>query len=644
LVASAYIGGLTTVAQAQIAFAPCGESNEFACGHVVVPLDPSGAVPGTLTLALRRHRASVGEAHTAIIALAGGPGQPALPFSENFAEVLGPIAATRDLIVFDQRGIGLSHPLSCHAFEHPSSYQAIGQLVGACASQLGPTRTFYTTADTVADIEAIRQAGGYEKLVLYGTSYGTKVAEAYAQAYPSHVEGLVLDSVVTPNGPEPLARSTFQAIPRVLRQICAARACVHITANPVGDLAGVLKRMRKGRVRGRVIDGQGKAHEVSVTPQYLFGILLTGDFSPALRAEFITTLAAAAGGDSAPMARMLVTADSGEGEREDFDQPLYFATTCEEQSFPWSRGASPRARLGQATAAVKALGPSAFAPFTGADALEDSDLSACAHWPFTSAAPTLDEAPFPAVPTLILSGSDDLRTPTVGASELATEIPGAHLLVVPYTGHAVLENEPTSCAREAMIALFSAKAVKICPAEPAPASLTPPPRPPLRIGAVSAERGYAGLPGRTLHAIRLTLADFVRESALKLGALESLGEATVLRTGGLRAGWAQISSAGLSFHDFSYVPGLSISGTIKAEAADVRVQGASAADGTLRLGAHRALVGTLGGRHVTLVANPSATAAIVGVDAEASSQARSGNSTASALAHELARLLPGIEP
>src|ERR1700735_471597 len=109
-------------AQAQIAFAPCKDSNNFACGHLTVPLDPTGATPGTITLALRRHRAPVGEARSAIIALAGGPGQPAFPFAETFAELLGPIAATRDLIVFDQRGIGLSDPLSCHAFEVPGLF------------------------------------------------------------------------------------------------------------------------------------------------------------------------------------------------------------------------------------------------------------------------------------------------------------------------------------------------------------------------------------------------------------------------------------------------------------------------------------------------------------------------------------------
>ena len=230
-------GSIASTARAQIAFSPCADSNEYACGHLTVPLDPSGVAPGTVTIAVRRHRAPVGEARSAIIALAGGPGQPAIPFAEDFTELLGRVASTRDLIVFDQRGIGLSDPLSCHAFEHPSLYRSFGRMIEACGSQLGPDRAFYTTPDTVADIEAIREAGGYEKLVLYGTSYGTKVAEEYAQRYPEHVEALVLDSVVPPTGPEPLERPTFAAIPRILEQLCAHRACTRVTATPVADLA-----------------------------------------------------------------------------------------------------------------------------------------------------------------------------------------------------------------------------------------------------------------------------------------------------------------------------------------------------------------------------------------------------------------------
>jgi len=643
--APAVLEPVASAAAAQIDFTPCGDTNDYACGHLTVPLDPSGASTGTITLAMRRHRAPVGEARSAIIALAGGPGQPALPFAEQFDEVLGPIAATRDLIAFDQRGIGLSDPLSCHAFERPSLYHSFGALIAACGDQLGPDRVFYTTADTVADIEAIREAGGYEKLVLYGTSYGTKVAEEYAQAYPSHVEALVLDSVVPPNGPEPLDRPTFAAVPRILRELCARGACAGITANPVADLGRLVARMDRGPLQGRAIDGEGNAQRVPLSSNGLVELLLDGDFSPFLRAEFLTSVAAAARRDTAPLARLINDLAHAEGEsQEDFDNPLYYATTCEEQDFPFDRASSPGARLAQAAAAMRALGASAFAPFTAANALDLSDIPACAYWPYTTPAPAPNDAPLPNVPTLILSGADDLRTPTANAREVAAEIPDAHLLVVPDTGHSVLSSDPTPCASDALQALFANKPVKPCPAGPTPASFRPPPLPPVRLALVSPTRGYAGLPGRTLHAVALTLGDYVRQLVLELTLSGSLESELLpkLRIGGLRAGWAQLGDGAISLHGYSYVPGMTVSGTIKAGVEDLQIGGSSAAHGTLRGEADKSLTGTLGTRHVVLPAGGLATAAIVGDDAQESPYSGADGAGAGARARVLAGLLGSL--
>jgi pimeloyl-ACP methyl ester carboxylesterase len=634
-------------AQAQIAFAPCANSNDFACGHLTVALDPTGATPGTITLAIRRHRAPVGEARSAIIALAGGPGQPALPFAEQFDELLGPIASTRDLIAFDQRGIGLSDPLSCHAFERPGLYGSFGALIEACGGQLGPDRVFYATPDTVADIEAIRVAGGYERLVLYGTSYGTKVAEEYAQDYPSHVEALVLDSVVPPTGPEPLDRATFAAVPRILRQLCAQRACTDVTPNPVADLTSVVARMQRSPLAGRAIDPDGHPHLLPLSSDELVGLLLAGDFSPLLRSEFVTAVAAGARHDTAPLARLIANAGGAEGEgHEDFDGPLFYATSCEDEDFPWSREASPSARLVQAGEAARALGAGAFAPFTSANALDFSDVRACAHWPYTTPAPTHDasssemDAPLPNVPALILSGADDLRTPTANAREVAGEIPDAHLLVVPETGHSVLSAEPTPCASRALQALFAKEPIKACPTTPVPAILRPPPLPPVRLGLVSPVHAYRGLPGRTLHAVALTLQDFVRQLALKLilGGVESLAVPTI-RIGGLRAGWGELASGGLRLHNYSYVPGVTLSGAIEAGTVDLRVAGSAAAAGTLHNVGHRSLAGNLGGRPVALPASAIAAAAIVGDDAQESSYRGAGVAGSSAGAHLLAGVL-----
>lgn len=600
-------GLFAVAAQAQIAWQPCHESNEVACGHLTVPVDPSGAIPGTITLAMRRHRSPVGESKDAVIALAGGPGQAAIPFMGDFLQLLGPIVSTRDLIVFDQRGTGLSHPLSCAAFEHLTG-GLTPNAVKICAGQIGQTRGLYTTADTVADIEAIRQAGGYEKLVLYGTSYGTKVAERYAQEYPSHIEALVLDSVVPPSGRDAFNETTFAAVSRVLRQLCAARACAHITPEPVGDLARLVKRMGPGGVSGSFINDQGRAERASISANDLLGILMAGDFDPILRAEFPAAVRSALDGSTAALARLIARAGSGEeaeGEEslsEGFDTPLYYSTICEESVFPWARTASAKARLKEAIAALRTQRSNVFAPFTQANALELSDVPMCASWPFASQGPEVEEAPLPNVPTLILSGADDLRTPTANAREVAAQIPDSQLLVVPNTGHSVLGSDPTSCAQHALQALFSGKPIEQCKDRTPPALALPTPLPPRDLAAVPLARSTHGVAARTVDATVLTLGDCSRQLLVTLlgtSSAENALQGPSAGAGGLLGGWCRIADGSQVLHGYSYVPGVTVSGKIVEGIAKLRIGGSAAAHGTITI-ARGKLTGTLSGRHVRL--------------------------------------------
>ncbi len=651
LLAAGAAGSLASV-QAQIAWAPCKDSNDFACGHLTVPVEPGGDGTGVLTLAMRRHRAPVGEASEAVITLAGGPGQAAIPFAEQFAHLLGPIVATRDLIVFDQRGIGLSHPLSCHRFE-VGDLGPSGTAIAECGAQLGPSRSDYTTAQTVADIEAIRQAGGYRKLVLYGTSYGTKVAERYAQAYPEHVGGLVLDSVVPPNGPDPLQRPTFAAIPRVLHQLCEARACAQITPEPVADVAQTVRRMGRGTLAGRWIDDDGHPHTLGLSPADLLEILLAGDLEPVLRAEFPAAVRSAARGDTAPLARVLANAaergEGGGGEEspsESFDSPLYYATSCEEQQFPFSRAAAPAKRLAEARTQLAQLPASEFAPFAPPDVFAISDIPACAFWPYATPAQAPVSAPFPRTPTLILSGTDDLRTPVSGARELAAQIPGSHLLVVPGVGHSVLGSDLSGCSAKALQALFAGSPIKPCPSGRELLNLVGlVPLAPARLSDVRPTGGLPGRPGRTLDAVSETLADLGRQEAIRaLSALASgnLGALLSLRVGGLRAGWAGIAHGKLALHGYSYVPGVTVSGAVSQTGAVLRVGGSASAHGTLRLSRHDQLVGRLGGTPARLPAPTGTAGAIVSEDAQASPTFAHGGPAARAAAGRLAGLLARV--
>ena len=57
---------------------------------------------------------------------------------------------------------------------------------------------FYTTSIAVQDLEAARQALGYEALNVYGVSYGTRVAQHYARRFPDQVRTLIIDGVAPP--------------------------------------------------------------------------------------------------------------------------------------------------------------------------------------------------------------------------------------------------------------------------------------------------------------------------------------------------------------------------------------------------------------------------------------------------------------
>ena len=77
----------------------------------------------------------------------------------------------------------------------------------------------------------MRKALGVEKLTLFGISYGTKLALAYARAHPEHVERIALDSVLEPDDADAFGREPYQAMAPTLAALCPDR-CRGVTADP----------------------------------------------------------------------------------------------------------------------------------------------------------------------------------------------------------------------------------------------------------------------------------------------------------------------------------------------------------------------------------------------------------------------------
>jgi pimeloyl-ACP methyl ester carboxylesterase len=576
---------------------------------VTVPLDRGGAVPGTLALKVERLQTGAVPSNEAVIALAGGPGQAALPLAGFMSKALAPALVNRDLVVFDQRGTGESSPLSCPALSSPggaAGIDSVGGLFERCALQLGPARAGYTTAESVADIESIRQAMGYGKLVLYGVSYGTKVAEEYAARYPQNVSALVLDSVEPPSGPEPFGVASFQALRPVLAELCSQGACNGITATPLTDIAHLAAHLRAHPLAGAVYDGSGHRHTVRTDESDLLGILQAGDLNPALRALLPAAVRSALAGDASPLLRLellsqglipTVPGSTPPSEAaEGIDSALNATTICEESLFPWGRSDPLAARPGEVSAALKALPSSDFYPFDASTALEDGTIPGCLDWP--DAAPPPMVSSLPDVPTLILSGAQDLRTPTADARSVAAMIPDAQLLVVPYTGHSVLGTDFSGCAETAVKAFFEGSPVNACVSGPdifAPTPITP-----VRLASVRPAPGVGGTPGRTLTAVLDTIVDLNRQViGATLQANQALPSGSSF--GGLRGGYARLGRGSLTLHRFTFVTGVQLSGTFpvkegKLQTTTVSIDGAAAAPGTVTVGTGKRVSGELGGR------------------------------------------------
>jgi proline iminopeptidase len=99
-----------------------------------------------------------------VIFLHGGPGAGLSPYHRRFFD-----PARYRIVLFDQRGAGRSTPFA--------------------------DLTDNTTWHLVDDIEAIREHCGIERWVVFGGSWGSTLALAYAQKHPKRVLGLVLRGI-----------------------------------------------------------------------------------------------------------------------------------------------------------------------------------------------------------------------------------------------------------------------------------------------------------------------------------------------------------------------------------------------------------------------------------------------------------------
>jgi hypothetical protein len=125
--------------------------------------------------------------------------------------------------------------------------------------------------------------------------------------------------------------------------------------------------------------------------------------------------------------------------------------------------------------------------------------------------------------------------------------------------------------------------------------------PPTRLAFVRPPGGFGGKAGRTLTAALDALVDLSRQViGATLEASQELPSGASF--GGLRGGFARLTSTAATLHGYSFVPGVALNGVFpvrsgQLQPATIRISGAKASAGTVTFGHGKRVRGILGGRH-----------------------------------------------
>lgn len=560
-----------------------GPPSGSRCGRLAVPLDRTGATPGSVSLNLAVVPAT-GQRKGTLAIVTGGPGEPAVPAARLFSAGLSDVREDYDLVFVDQRGSGGSDAVRCRSIETAAA-------VRRCAAALGPRRPFLTTKETALDLEDVRTALGAEKLSLLGISYGGKVAGEYARRFPARTERVVLDSTAPVDGLDTSLQLRQLGLPRVLDEICEP-GCDGFLPNPNVALRALVRRLDRAALRGRIVLPSGRTTAARVTVEDVYGLVVASDLDPRLRLELPAAIAAGTLGDAQPLLRLLAAPVPEEDEETGVNQARLLATSCVEGRLPWAPDSPVEGREKALVDAFNAAPAATFAPFDRETVAGASLAALCSVWPSTPKPETVP-ARGPDVPVLVLAGRDDLRTPLEDARRTASQYPNATVLAVPSVGHSVLVSDTTPCSASGVTAFLAGAPVAKCSRT---VDLVVAPFVPASVSALPPLRGTTGPAGRVGTAVAATLLDASRAIVRQAGT----GLATVP---GLRGGSLVLSRDGASVRLRAYevVRGVRVSGTLRERGGTVTVTGPGGVTGVLSAGRGDRFRGTIGGQRVSFV-------------------------------------------
>ena len=432
------------------------------CGVLTVPEDRSrpGGTQVHLPVAIVRSTAAT-RAPDPIVYLAGGPGS----FGLQMAGVVlaSDLGGPRDVIVFDQRGAGLSIPsLACPEFgeaiwaefataDPPALEQPrFNAAVRRCQARLrarGIDLNSFNTITNAADVGDLRVALGVRNWNLWGVSYGTTLALEVMRDFPAGVRSAVLDSVAPPSVVRSRSwavRNAMDSIRYVLARCAASSLCAAAHPTLGRDLGEVVAALDAHPYRSVVTEpNTGQLRPIAITGRDVLGALSSIPSNPSLVPLFpqlISQLKAGQYGSIDVLATQLIPGllPGSPG--------LSLSVTC---------AAGAQMDRPQELGRLLAAHPEYGSVVTGLNA-------ACPAWPVRIVPSRFYRPVATAIPALILAGEWDRTTPVKQARQAAQHLSRSFFVQFPGLGHVVSFNPCAQSVLKAFMAQPSAAPGTAC--------------------------------------------------------------------------------------------------------------------------------------------------------------------------------------
>ncbi len=373
-----------------------------------------------------------------IVYLEGGPGGSILKIAPLvFEGRFSPFVADRDVILFDQRGVGRSKPaLDCTEFndalvdsaKQDVRREALAALVeeafASCHQRFvnqGIDLSAYNSAESAADLNDLRVALGYEQWNLYGISYGTRLALTVMRDFPQGVRSVILDSSYPPQADLyaeliPNARRAFNELFDGCRNDRRCNAAYPDLEGVVFDLAGQLDaRPADLEVWNPATD---KRIQAKMNGDLFLASLFQALYSTEASRYLPSIVYAAHGGDLEQLTPLL-------GDlffiHDSISDGMYYAVQCREEV--------PFSSLPQAEAAAQAEPGLRYALET------ESVFAICRDWGSSQPDPKENQPVQSAIPTLVLAGEYDPITPPAWGRLVAQDLANGYFFEFPAVGH-----------------------------------------------------------------------------------------------------------------------------------------------------------------------------------------------------------------